>query len=175
MFPFIFWKNRLFFDLTMGLTISELSTVSDAIWLNALSQSGLRMPCMTKLSVSLSRSLYLLLPPLWSVRHPWNALFHFSSLILRQLVGILVRGISPSQGRYLHIHNNTNKEKTQTNTHALSRIRTHHPSVRAIENSWCLRPRGQCDRHKDQYSFENLKVYGSEIRIFCEYVCSKVG
>jgi hypothetical protein len=33
-------------------------------------------------------SLSLLLPPLRSVGHPWNALFHFSFLILR-LVGLL--------------------------------------------------------------------------------------
>jgi hypothetical protein len=39
-----------------------------------------------------------------SDRHPWNALFHFSFLILRQLVGLVGRGISPSQGRYLHKH-----------------------------------------------------------------------
>jgi hypothetical protein len=40
--------------------------------------------------------------PLWSIGHPWNALFHFSFLILRQSVGLLGRGISPSQDRYLH-------------------------------------------------------------------------
>jgi hypothetical protein len=36
----------------------------------------------------------------WSIRHPWNASFHSSFLILRQLVELLGRGISPSQGRY---------------------------------------------------------------------------
>jgi hypothetical protein len=38
----------------------------------------------------------------WSIGHPWNALFHFSFLILRQLVWHLGRGINPSQGHYLH-------------------------------------------------------------------------
>jgi hypothetical protein len=40
--------------------------------------------------------------PLWSIGHPWNVLCHFSFLILRQSVGPLARGISPSQGHYLH-------------------------------------------------------------------------
>jgi hypothetical protein len=33
-----------------------------------------------------------------------------------------------------------------TDIHALSWIRTHDPSVRAVEDSSCLRPRGHCDR-----------------------------
>jgi hypothetical protein len=35
------------------------------------------------------------------------------------------------------------------NIHALSWIRTHHPSVRASEDSSCLRPRGNCDIPQD--------------------------
>jgi hypothetical protein len=42
-------------------------------------------------------SLLFLLFPLSSLGQPWNALFHFSFLILRQSVGLLVRGISKSQ------------------------------------------------------------------------------
>jgi hypothetical protein len=38
---------------------------------------------------------------LFSVGHPWNVSFRFSFLILRQSVGLLGRGISPSQSRYL--------------------------------------------------------------------------
>jgi hypothetical protein len=34
---------------------------------------------------------------------------------------------------------------------AHSRIRTHDPSVRASEDSSCLRPRGHCDRHQIIY------------------------
>jgi hypothetical protein len=39
-----------------------------------------------------------------------------------------------------------NKRIHTPNTHALSGIRTHDPSVRASEESSCLRPRGYCDR-----------------------------
>jgi hypothetical protein len=42
--------------------------------------------------------------PFWSTGHPWNALFHFSFLILEQSVWLLGWGISPSQGRYIHKH-----------------------------------------------------------------------
>jgi hypothetical protein len=38
-----------------------------------------------------------------------------------------------------------------TDIHALSGIRAHDPSVRTSEDSSCLRPRGQCDRHVLQY------------------------
>jgi hypothetical protein len=37
---------------------------------------------------------------LWSIRHPWNASFHFSFLIFRQPAGLHGRGISPSQCCY---------------------------------------------------------------------------
>jgi hypothetical protein len=62
-------------------------------------------------------------------------------------VGPLGCGISPSQGVFLrteqHKHN-TNAHNT--NIHALSGIRAHDPSVRASEDSSCLRPRGHRDR-----------------------------
>jgi hypothetical protein len=49
---------------------------------------------------------------LWSIGHMWNGLFHCSSLILRQSVGLFGQGISPSQGRYLHRRTRTqNKGK----------------------------------------------------------------
>jgi hypothetical protein len=35
--------------------------------------------------------------PFWSIGHPWNTLFQFSFLILRQSVGLLWWGISLSQ------------------------------------------------------------------------------
>jgi hypothetical protein len=64
-------------------------------------------------------SLSLFLPhsccsPLWSIGHPWNSLFHFSFLILRQSVGLLERGISQSQGRYLHRTKQTQSKRRQT-------------------------------------------------------------
>jgi hypothetical protein len=39
-----------------------------------------------------------------------------------------------------------NKRINTPNIHALSGMRTHDPSVRASEDSLCLRPRGHCDR-----------------------------
>jgi hypothetical protein len=60
-------------------------------------------------------------------------------LISTQLVGPLGRGISPSQGRYLH--------RINAGIHASSVIRNHDPSVRAGEDALCLRPHGHCDRH----------------------------
>jgi hypothetical protein len=47
-------------------------------------------------------SLFFLLLRLWSIGHPWNALFHFSFLILREPVGLLGWGMGPSNGRCLH-------------------------------------------------------------------------
>jgi hypothetical protein len=41
--------------------------------------------------------------------------------------------------------NNTNRINAHTDIHALSGFRTHEPSVRASEDSSCLRPRGHCD------------------------------
>jgi len=55
-------------------------------------------------------------------------------------VGLLGRGISPTQGLYLH--RTAQHRKTRTHIHVPSGIRTHDPSVRAVEDSTCLRPRG---------------------------------
>jgi hypothetical protein len=71
--------------------------------------------------------------------------------LFTQSVGLLRRGISPSQGRYLHTQNNTN-----TDIHASSVIRNHDPSVRAGEDSSCLRPRGHCDR---QLSISHYEIW----------------
>jgi hypothetical protein len=48
-----------------------------------------------------SLSLFLVTPT-WSIGHPWNALFHFSFLILRRSVGIHERDINPTEGPYLY-------------------------------------------------------------------------
>jgi hypothetical protein len=75
---------------------------------------------------------------------PWSLIQfrnHFS-----QTVGLLGRVISPSQGRYLNIRQH--KRIHTPNIHALSGIKTHDPSVRASEDSSCLRPRGYCHRLK---------------------------
>jgi hypothetical protein len=77
--------------------------------------------------------------PIWSIGHSWNALLYFSFLVLRQSVGLLGRGINPSQGRYLH--RTTQIQNKRTDIHALSGNGTHDPSVRASEDSSCLRRR----------------------------------
>jgi hypothetical protein len=103
-------------------------------------------------------NLLLRFPPTQSMYRHWllvcsccNHLEHRASvkrfvslpfLNLRHSVGLPGRVISPSQGRYL-----TQTQNKQTDIHALSGIRTHDPSVRASEDSSCLRPRGHCDRH----------------------------
>jgi hypothetical protein len=76
---------------------------------------------------------------------PWNSPFHFGFLDLRQLVGLLVRVISSSQGLYLY----TNTEKrTHTHTHTLNihTLSGHDPGFRASEDSTNLRPLGYRDR-----------------------------
>jgi hypothetical protein len=60
-----------------------------------------------------SHSFIFLLFPLQH-RTSVNASFHFSFLIFRQSVGLLGRGISPSQGRYLHRTTQTRNERRQT-------------------------------------------------------------
>jgi hypothetical protein len=64
-------------------------------------------------ALSLSLSLYPVAPT-WRIGYPWNALFHFSFLILKQSVGLLGRGISQSQDRYLHWTTQTQNRRTQT-------------------------------------------------------------
>jgi hypothetical protein len=78
--------------------------------------------CDISYYLSLSLCVSFLLLPLWSIRHPWNALFHFSFIFLRQTVGLLGRVNSPSQVHYL----------TSTDRHAcLEWDPNHDPSVRA--------------------------------------------
>jgi hypothetical protein len=67
--------------------------------------------------------LLLLLLPL-GAQGIRETLFSLQFLNIRQPVGLLGRGISSSQGRYL----------TQANFNALSGNRTHDPSVRAGED-----------------------------------------
>jgi hypothetical protein len=74
-----------------------------------------------------------------------SPLLQFRNHIL-ETVGLLGRVISPSQCRYLH-----------AGQHKHSGIRTHDPSVRASENSSCLRPREYCDLLLERNTWEYLE------------------
>jgi hypothetical protein len=52
--------------------------------------------------------------------------------LFRHLVGLLGQGISPTQSLYVH-------RKMWTHIHAPRGIRTHDPSVGAVEDSTCIR------------------------------------
>jgi hypothetical protein len=67
-----------------------------------------------------------------------------------QSVGLLGRGISPSQCLHLYIEQHKHRIITHnTDIYALSGIRTHESSDSASEDSSCLRPRGRCDRQRE--------------------------
>jgi hypothetical protein len=76
-----------------------------------------------------------------------TGLFFSSVIIFTQSVGLLGRLMGPSQGRYLHTGQHKHTIDAQRDIHALSRIRTHDPSVRARDDSSCLIPRGHCNWH----------------------------
>jgi hypothetical protein len=91
----------------------------------------------------------------------------FSSVIIFQTVGLLGRVISSSQSRYLHRTIQTQNKRIHTpHIHALIGIRTHDPSVRASEDSSCLRPRGYCDGHTMEYT---RKYTSSTFRSFSKF------
>jgi hypothetical protein len=76
------------------------------------------------------------------------ALATSSFLIYSQSVGPFGRGISSSQGLYLNTEKlKQNKHIYTPNIHVLSGTRTHDHSVRANEDSSCLRPFGYRGRH----------------------------
>jgi hypothetical protein len=83
--------------------------------------------------------IYILLLPVWSKAHPWNALFHFSFFILRKSVALLERGdrlvASP-------LITKTQNKGRQADIETLIGIRTHDPSVTASEDSSCVGPAG---------------------------------
>jgi hypothetical protein len=82
--------------------------------------------------------------------HSWpRPLIQFSNHF-SQSVGLLGRVISPSQDRYLNTGQQKHRINANIDIHALSGIRTHDPSVRAREDSSCLRQRGYRE-HSRQY------------------------
>jgi hypothetical protein len=74
--------------------------------------------------------------------------------LLTPSVGLLGRGISPSEGRFLHT--GQHKHRINAVVHTSSGIRTHDPNVGASEDISCLRLRGHCDR---QYKIQNCIIY----------------
>jgi hypothetical protein len=77
---------------------------------------------------------------------PWP-LLQFCNLFT-QTVGLLGRVIRPLQGLYLNTGQHKHRINAHIDIHASCGIRTHDPSVRAREDSSCLRQRGHCDRLK---------------------------
>jgi len=49
--------------------------------------------------------------------------------------------------RHLPIQDSITQKNKDTHIHTPSGIRTHYPTVRAVEENTCLRPRGHWDRH----------------------------
>jgi hypothetical protein len=96
-------------------------------------------------------SIYLWL---YSPCVPWP-LFQFLNLYTVRLLG---RGISPSQGRYLHTEQHKHRINTHTDIHASSGIRTQDPSVQVGKDSSCLRPCGRCDCLKRSITAQNFRV-----------------
>jgi hypothetical protein len=87
------------------------------------------------------------------------------------LVGLLGRGISPTQGLYLH--RTTQHRKTQTHIHAPSRIQTCDLNVRAAEDSTCLRPLGHWDRHVTLHILNKISFSAQLIILNYSYSGSK--
>jgi hypothetical protein len=95
---------------------------------------------------------------LWLYNHFLLDLGRFFNFLILYTVGMTPwTGISPSQGRSLHIE----QYKHRTNT--LSEIRTHDPSVRASKYGSCLRPRGHCDRLPYSYDVDRFKCTHTEL------------
>jgi len=62
------------------------------------------------------------------------------------LIGFLGQGISTTQGLYRH--RTTQHRKTRTYIHAPTGTGTRDPSFRAVEDSTCLRWRGDWDQRQ---------------------------
>jgi hypothetical protein len=80
--------------------------------------------------------MYTLSIHLWIYRPLLGLGRFFSFLISYTVERIPGRGISPSQGRYLHTGQHKHRKNTNTNIHASSGIRTHDPSADSQLNSF---------------------------------------
>jgi hypothetical protein len=73
-------------------------------------------------------------------------------ILLDIFAGLLTRGIGPSQ---------TEHRRTCTHSHSSIGIRTHNPSVRAVQNHTRPRPSGHWYRHKKKKVKTATAAYGS--------------
>jgi hypothetical protein len=93
--------------------------------------------------ILLSLPSFLCLPP--PLYRPFDLDRFFRFLILYTVDGIPRMGDQPV-ARPLPTHRTTKPHHKSTGIHALNGILTHDTSVRADEDSSCLRPRVHCDR-----------------------------
>jgi hypothetical protein len=86
-------------------------------------------------------------------------LLKIMNIFFGHLIGLLVWEISPSQGLYLP--RTAQHRKMRTHIHGSSGIQTHDPSVRVVDVSTCLRPRGYWERlhYTKYYKSDYVKVY----------------
>jgi hypothetical protein len=129
----IFYKiNEIFVGLPLCLLLeNHIQNYRHVITLGPRHESNKRQIFYLVLSLSLS----FLLLQIWSIRD--MLCFHYSFLILRQLVGLLGRGIGPV-ATLLPTTNRMNAD--------LNAIQTHDPSIIGTEWNSFLRPRGHCDQ-----------------------------
>jgi hypothetical protein len=99
-------------------------------------------------------------------------LFRFFSFLILYTAGLLGRGISPPQGRYLH----TEQHKHRINAHkhpCLERDSNLLPSIRPSEDSSCLNPSGHCDRLYDVLQIE-IWILGMIFTLLSAFLLNRV-
>jgi hypothetical protein len=118
--------------------------------------------------VTLKFSLYLIkhrLSIYGSTALCWTLAAFSVSWSSSQSVGLLGRGISPSQGRYLH----TGQHKHRINADRYLCLKwdsNRRSNVRACEDSSCPRPRGHCDRQLSSTPWRNMGEWRYNSTIF---------
>jgi hypothetical protein len=110
--------------LTAVYTTACHWSISWSSWIQSTSSNSIYI------ATDLYRSLMYVYLPLYG---PTALQF----LNIYKSIGLLGRGISRSQGLYLHAEQHKHRINTHTNIHAWSGIRNHDPSVRAGEDCLC--------------------------------------
>jgi hypothetical protein len=97
------------------------------------------------LSIYLSIHISIFIPVIfnWSIGYPWKALLHFIFLMLHSRQDSL-DGRSARRKAATCTQESSNTEKSGTDIHALSVIRSRDPNVLASEDNSCLRPTETC-------------------------------